>query len=50
VTPDTDYIIEGGQYATPLGSEYAPSANTKEKYRGMITFWKFDREQGRIDS
>lgn len=24
VTPNTDYVIEGGQYATPLGYSYAP--------------------------
>ena len=25
------------------------SSEYKEKYRGMVTFWKFDREKGRID-
>ncbi len=49
VTPDTDWVIEGGQYATPLGGEYAPISEYEEKYRGMITFWKFDRAAGRID-
>ena len=49
VTPNTEYVIEGPQYATPLGWEYAPLSEYKEKYRGVITFWKFDREQGRID-
>ena len=49
VTPDTDYVIEGGQYATPLGWEYAPMQEYQEKYRGMVTFWKFDRDRGRID-
>jgi nitrous-oxide reductase len=48
-TPDTDYVIEGGQYAGPLGWEYAPIAEYKDKYRGMVTFWKFDRARGRID-
>lgn len=49
VTPNTDYIIEGGQYATVLGYGYAPPAEYKEMYRGMVTLWKFDRAKGRID-
>ena len=32
VTPDTDYIIQGSQYATPLGWEYAPIEEYAEKY------------------
>lgn len=50
VTPDTDWIIEGGQYAMPLGFEYSSIENYESDYRGMITFWKFDREKGRIDT
>jgi nitrous-oxide reductase len=49
VTPDTDYVIEGSQYATPLGIGYAPISAYREKYRGFMTFWKFDRKAGRID-
>ncbi|MFG0242202.1 MAG: Sec-dependent nitrous-oxide reductase [Phycisphaerales bacterium JB054] len=49
VTPDTDYIIEGGQYAVPWGSDYAPISEYKEKYKGSVTLWKFDRKRGRID-
>ncbi len=49
VTPDTDWVVEGGQYAQPLGGEWAPVDQYAEKYRGMITFWKFDREAGKID-
>ncbi len=49
VTPNTEYVIEGGQYATPLGWSYAPLDQYNESYRGMVTLWKFDREQGRID-
>jgi len=48
-TPNTDWVIEGGQYATPLGWSWAPLANYKDDYRGLITFWKFDREAGRLD-
>lgn len=48
VTPDTEYVIEGSQYAMPLGNEYAPISDYKSKYRGLMTFWKFDRDKGRI--
>ncbi len=48
VTPDTEWIIEGGQYAAPLGWEYASLDQYEEEYRGMVTFWKFDRESGRV--
>ena len=49
VTPDTEWIIEGGQYATPHGWEWAPMSEYESTYRGMVTFWKFDRAAGRID-
>lgn len=49
VTPNTDYIIEGGQYATVLGYGYATPEDYKKSYRGMVTMWKFDRAKGRID-
>jgi len=50
VTPDTEYVIEGPQYAAPMGWEYAPLDQYKEKYRGLITFWAFDRLKGRVDT
>jgi len=49
VTPNTEYIIEGGQYPVPLDGSYAPLSDFDTKYRGAVMFWKFDREQGRID-
>ena len=49
VTPNTEYVIEGPQYSTPIGWEYAPIEDYAEKYRGLITFWKFDRVKGRVD-
>ncbi|MBL8916752.1 MAG: Sec-dependent nitrous-oxide reductase [Archangium sp.] len=48
VTPDTDYVIETSQYPAPLGREYAPLSQYKEKYRGLAMFWKFDKTKGRI--
>jgi nitrous-oxide reductase len=49
VTPNTEYIVSASQYATPLGWAYAPISEYKEKYRGLVTFYAFDREKGRID-
>jgi nitrous-oxide reductase len=48
VTPNTEWVIEGGQYAAPLGWSYASLEEYEAEYRGMITFWKFDRESGRV--
>jgi nitrous-oxide reductase len=48
VTPNTEYIIQGTQYSTPFGWDYAPLDQYQEEYRGVITMWKFDREKGRI--
>jgi nitrous-oxide reductase len=50
VTPNTEYVIEGPQYAAPIGWEYSPIEDYQETYRGLITFWAFDRMAGRIDT
>jgi len=49
VTPNTEYVVEGPQYGIPLGWEYATVDEYADKYRGLITFWKFDRVKGRVD-
>lgn len=49
VTPNTDYVIEGPQYGAPIGWEYASLDDYQQSYRGLITFWKFDRVTGRVD-
>lgn len=49
VTPNTEYVIEGPQYAAPIGWRYADLKDYKTKYRGLLTFWKFDRLKGRLD-
>lgn len=49
VSPNTDYIIEASQYAAPLGGEFVPLEQFNDKYRGAVTYWKFNREKGRID-
>jgi nitrous-oxide reductase len=48
VTPNSEYVIETSQYPSPLGRDYAPVSEYKEKYRGLAMFWKFDGEKGRI--
>ncbi|MFA7242745.1 MAG: Sec-dependent nitrous-oxide reductase [Sulfuricellaceae bacterium] len=50
VTPNTDYVIEAAQYATPLANKkFVPLERFNEEYRGGITYWKFDRKEGRLD-
>jgi nitrous-oxide reductase len=49
VTTNTEYVIEGSQYPTPLGGVYEPLEKFNETYRGVITYWKFNREKGRIE-
>ena len=49
VTPNTDYVIEAAQYPAPLEDEYVPLSQFNERYRGAVTYWKFNREEGRID-
>ncbi len=49
VSPNTDYIIQAAQYAAPLENGYVPLSQFNEKYRGAVTYWKFNREEGRLD-
>jgi nitrous-oxide reductase len=49
VTPNTEYVIEAVQYAAPFESKFVPLEEFNEKYRGGVTYWKFDRKEGRID-
>jgi len=50
VTPNTEYVIQGSQYATPIPyHDYADIDEYNEKYRGMVSLFKFDRAKGRID-
>ena len=50
VTPNTEYVIEAAQYSVPLWVDYADVDQYEEAYRGVVTFWKFDRDAGRIDT
>jgi len=51
VSPNTDYVLEATQYAAPFPFRYVPltQENYNQHYRGLATFWKFDRARGRID-
>jgi hypothetical protein len=50
VTPNTEYVIEAAQYPAPLENrKFYPLEEFNEKYRGGVTYWKFDRKEGRID-
>ncbi|MBI5165110.1 MAG: Sec-dependent nitrous-oxide reductase [Magnetospirillum sp.] len=49
VSPNTDYIIEAAQYAAPLEDNFVPLEQFNEKYRGAVTYWKFNRAKGRVE-
>ncbi len=49
VTPNSEYIGEPAQYAAPLEKGYFPLSKFNEKYRGGVSYWKFNRKEGRID-
>ena len=49
VTPNSEYIMDPAQYATPLEDGFVPLEEFNEKYRGGLTYWKFDNDKGRID-
>ncbi len=49
VTPNSEYVIQASQYATPLPfGQYAGMDEYQEKFRGVMALHKFDREKGRI--
>jgi nitrous-oxide reductase len=49
VTPNTEYVMEAAQYAAPFEDEFVPLEEFNEKYRGAVTYWKFDDNKGRLD-
>ncbi len=50
VTPDTEYVLEAAQYPAPYSNKYVSLDKFNEKYRGGVTYWKFNRTKGRIDT
>ena len=50
VTPNTEYVMEATQYAAPYkGSGFVPLGDFNDKYRGGLTYWKFDDKKGRLN-
>jgi nitrous-oxide reductase len=49
VSPNTEYVMEAVQYPAPYENIYVPLEEFNEKYRGGMTYWKFDYEKGRLD-
>jgi nitrous-oxide reductase len=49
VTPNTEYVMDAAQYAAPISNDFVPLEEFNEKYRGGLTYWKFDDKKGRID-
>ena len=52
VTNNTEYVVQSTQYPVPLPPRAMEMTeeNYQEYFRGLFTFWKFDREAGRIDT
>ena len=43
VTPNTEYVMDAAQYAAPYkGDDFVPLEEFNDKYRGGLTYWKFD--------
>jgi len=49
VTPNTEFVMEATQYAAPYSKDYVPLEEFNDKYRGGLTYWKFDNQKGRLD-
>ncbi len=49
VTPNTEYVMDAAQYAAPFTDDFVPLEEFNDKYRGGLTYWKFDNKAGRID-
>ena len=49
VSENTEWVMEAAQYPAPLGGEYHPLEEFNETYRGGVTYWKFNREKGRLE-
>ncbi|GAB6043163.1 Sec-dependent nitrous-oxide reductase [Endothiovibrio diazotrophicus] len=48
VSENTDYVMEAAQYPAPFENKFVPLEEFNSKYRGGITYWRFDRKAGRI--
>lgn len=49
LTQNSEYYVEGAQFGNPLPfTTYAPMSRYKEDYRGLATFWPFNRAEGKL--
>lgn len=49
VTPNTEYVMDPAQYAAPFSNDFVPLEEFNDKYRGGLTYWKFNNEKGRLE-
>jgi len=49
VTPNTEYVMDPAQYAAPFSKDFVPLEEFNDKYRGGLTYWKFNNEKGRLE-
>lgn len=51
VNPNTEWVLETTKTAVPLPPRHVAltQENYNEYFRGLATFWRFDRDKGRID-
>ncbi|MDJ0867606.1 MAG: Sec-dependent nitrous-oxide reductase, partial [Myxococcota bacterium] len=49
VTENTEYVITAAQYAAPFENDFVPLEEFNDKYRGGVTYWKFNREKGKLE-
>ncbi len=49
VSENTEWVMEAVQYPAPLAGAYVPLERFNEEYRGGVTYWKFNREKGRLE-
>ncbi len=50
-TPDSRYFMEAAQYPAPFDRKYheLSEANFEKYWRGGVTYWRFDNENGRVN-
>ncbi len=49
VDGNTTYVLHAAQLPAPITGSYEPLERFNEEYRGGVTYWKFNREKGRIE-
>lgn len=49
LTQNTEYIVMPTRFARPIGDEYAPLDNYKEKYKGIVSMVQFDQTKKKFN-